>query len=129
LTEKAPLLFPLVQRAILKERLDVLPTERLLSEKPPFSLALEVMPKARYKKIFLVTELRIQPRLVHTCGPLQVLEACVGEPMLPEDRHRFLQYFLSAKVLRAPHATYCPIKNYIVQYLCILVALPSSYRT
>ena len=41
---------------------------------PLFSLALEVMPKARYKKIFLVSELRIQPRLVHTCGPLQVLQ-------------------------------------------------------
>ena len=32
LTEKHPLLFPHVQSAILKERLDVLPTERLLSE-------------------------------------------------------------------------------------------------
>ena len=48
---KAPLLFPLVERTILKERLNVLPTERLLSEKPPLSLALEVVPKARRMRL------------------------------------------------------------------------------
>jgi hypothetical protein len=55
------LLFPLVEGSVLEKGLDVIPAERLLGEKPPLPLALKVVPKARYKKIFLVSEFRIQP--------------------------------------------------------------------
>jgi hypothetical protein len=58
---KAPLLFPLVERTILKESLNVVPAQRLLGEKPSLLLAPEAMPKARHKKIFLVSELGVQP--------------------------------------------------------------------
>jgi hypothetical protein len=55
------LLFPLVEGPILEKSFDVTPTKRLLGKKPPLPLALKVVPKARHKKIFLVTELGIQP--------------------------------------------------------------------
>jgi hypothetical protein len=55
------LLFPLVKRAILEKSLDVLPAKRLLGQKSPLPLALKIVPKARYKEIFLVSELGIQP--------------------------------------------------------------------
>jgi hypothetical protein len=55
------LLFPLVERTVLKKGLDVLPAKRLSGEKSSLLLALEVMPKARHKKIFLVSELGVQP--------------------------------------------------------------------
>jgi hypothetical protein len=54
-------MFSLVERAIFEKCLDVLPAKRLLGEKPSLLLALKIVPKARYKKIFLVSELRIQP--------------------------------------------------------------------
>jgi hypothetical protein len=58
---KTSLLFPPVKGTILEKGLDVLPAKRLLGEKPSLLLALEIVPKARYKKIFLVSELGIQP--------------------------------------------------------------------
>jgi hypothetical protein len=54
-------LFPLVERTILEKNLDIVPAKRFLGEKPPLLLALKIVPKARYEKIFLVSELRIQP--------------------------------------------------------------------
>src|SRR5258707_3696921 len=68
---KAPLLFPLVEGTMLKKCLDVLPAQRLLSQKSPFSLALKIVAKARHKEIFLVTELGVKARLVHACGSFQ----------------------------------------------------------
>jgi hypothetical protein len=56
---KTSLLFSLIERTILEKALDVVPTERLLREKTPLPLALKIVPKARHKKIFLVSELRI----------------------------------------------------------------------
>jgi hypothetical protein len=58
---KTSLLFALTKRTILEKSLDVPPSKRLLGEKPSLLLALKIVPKARYKKIFLVSELRIQP--------------------------------------------------------------------
>jgi hypothetical protein len=55
------LLFPLVERTILEKSLDVLPAKRLPGEKSPLLLALKIVPKARYKQIFLVSKLRIEP--------------------------------------------------------------------
>ena len=46
---KAPLLFPLVERTILKKSLDVLPAKRLPGEKSSLFLAVQVVPQARYK--------------------------------------------------------------------------------
>jgi hypothetical protein len=58
---KASLLFPLVERTILKKGLDVLPAKRLSGKKSSLLLALEVVSQARYKEIFLVSELGVQP--------------------------------------------------------------------
>jgi hypothetical protein len=55
------LLFPLVERTILEKILDVLPAKRLSREKSSLFLAFEVVPKARHKKIFLVSELGVKP--------------------------------------------------------------------
>jgi hypothetical protein len=100
---KASLLLAFIERAILKKSLDVLPPKRLSGEQSSLLLALEIMPKARHKKIFLVSEFGVQPRLVHASGSFQFLEARVREPVLPEDRHRLFQHFLSTKALWAPH--------------------------
>jgi hypothetical protein len=61
LPEKHPCCSPLVKRTIREKSLDVLPAKRLLGEKPSLLLALKIVPKARYKKFFLVSELCIQP--------------------------------------------------------------------
>ena len=58
---KAPLLFPFIERTILKKRLDVFPAKRLSGKKSSFFLALKVVPKTRYKEIFLVPEFGVQP--------------------------------------------------------------------
>jgi hypothetical protein len=97
------LLFPVVEWAILEKHFDVLPAKGPFGEKPPLVLALKIVPKARQKKIFLVAKLRIKPRLVYACGLFKILEGRVSKPMCPEDGHRLLQHFLSAKVLRASH--------------------------
>jgi hypothetical protein len=46
---------------MLKKHLDVLPAKRLSGKKSSLLLALEVVPQARYKEIFLVSELGVQP--------------------------------------------------------------------
>jgi hypothetical protein len=46
---------------MLKKILDVLPAKRLSGEKSSLLLAFKVVPKASNKKIFLVSELAIQP--------------------------------------------------------------------
>jgi hypothetical protein len=51
----------LVEGTMLEESLDVFPTKRLIGKKPPLLLGIKVVPKARYKQIFLVPELGIQP--------------------------------------------------------------------
>jgi hypothetical protein len=56
---EAPLLFPFVGRTILKKSLDVLPAKRLSGEKSSLLLAFKVMPKARHKEVFLVSELSV----------------------------------------------------------------------
>src|SRR5580692_10890808 len=61
---KAPLLFPFVERTILKKSLDVLPAKGLSGEKSSLLLALKIVAKARNKKIILVSELGIEPGLV-----------------------------------------------------------------
>jgi hypothetical protein len=58
---KAHLLFPFVERTILKKSLDVLPAKRLSGEKSSLLLSLKVMSKTRHKKIALASELGIQP--------------------------------------------------------------------
>jgi hypothetical protein len=77
LTEK----HPFVTRTILKKGLDVLPAKRLPGKKSSLLLAHKVVSQARDKEIFLVSELGVQPRFIHTCGSFQFLEAGVGEPV------------------------------------------------
>ena len=76
------------------------------------------------RKIFLVAKLRIESGLVHARGLFEVLESCVCEPARPEDGHRLFGQRLRLKFFGRP-MTDCPIKNYIVQYLCILAASPA----
>src|SRR6202043_804020 len=79
------LLLTLVERTILEKYLDVLPAQRLPGQKSSLPLALKIVAKARHKKIFLVSELGVQPRLIHACGPFQFLKGRVRKPVLPED--------------------------------------------
>jgi hypothetical protein len=51
----------LVEGTMIEESLDVFPTKRLIGKKSPLLLGIKVVPKARYKQIFLVPELGIQP--------------------------------------------------------------------
>src|SRR5580692_2348504 len=101
---KTSLLLPLIERTILEKSLDVFPAQRLLGQKSPLSLALKIVPQARHKKIFLVSKLRIEPRLVHACSSFQFLNTRVRKPVLPKDRHRLFQNLLSAKALWTTHS-------------------------
>jgi hypothetical protein len=58
---KTSLLFPFVEGTIPEKSLYVVPAKRLPAEKPSLLLLLEIVPQARYKKIFLVPELCIKP--------------------------------------------------------------------
>src|ERR1700727_1568805 len=75
-----------------------------MGQKSPLPLAFKIVAKARHKEIFLVSELGVQPRLVHACGSFQFLNACVRKPVLPKDRHRLFQNLLSAKALWTTHS-------------------------
>jgi hypothetical protein len=74
------LLFPFIERAMLKKSLDVLPAKRFSGEKSSLLLALKVVSQTRYKEIFLASELGIKPRLVYACGSFQFLDARVRKP-------------------------------------------------
>jgi hypothetical protein len=58
---KTSLLLSPVDGTTFEKGLDVVPAKRLPGQKPPLRLALKIMAKARYKEIFLVPKLRIEP--------------------------------------------------------------------
>src|SRR5260370_480844 len=108
---EASLLIERATRRLLEELLDIVPAKRLGGQQCAAAAGIQIISEAGQEELFLARELRIEARLVHAGGALELRQRRAGKPVFPEDRQGLLQHALAAEFSRSSHVPLYRILN------------------